>query len=726
MGTGITQNPTGVNPNQGSGGVVTGGGGNPYPLPLPGGGGSIPVPEPPVPPSAPLGFITYTVQANRVVQFYGTSIGAVSLWTWNFGDGTPQSTAINPIHQYASGVNNPVVTLTVKAGNLSSQNQVTVSLGVVIVPQASFVATSSGLAVGCVNTSNFTPTGTSWDFGDGTTGIGNNTVHVYSSPGTYTITMTSNGLKASNPVTVAVASGAMVPILWTEFVYSRPTYYSLGITNNLVESGHSVPGTNIGSAKSQQQIQQSGLGFGVIGGLSTGGFHGAGGMWFGLANSDPGLTPANFAYVVEQTGTTLNIYEPSGGILGSPVYVYTGWSSGTNYVSITINGSGKIQYAVGTFTIVGGNITGLGASAVIYTSTSIPTFPMIAAAVLSVGTGPYFYGILDTFISGGTLVDIPVASFSYAVGGTPETINFTDTSEFEDSTTTWTWNFGDGTTSTLQSPTHVFPTQTNPLNTYPVTLTVTNSLGSESTTQQIPVIIPATPATTSIFPPIASFTCTYLFGTNPLTNSFTDTSTNNPTAWIWKDNGVQFSTSQNPTGHSMATGTHIIQLTVSDSLGRSSTATASVVVAASDSNPADSAPGVDIASTVYSGVAPVSVTLSATVSTPVTYSWVSSDGQNSTASSPTFVYKIPGTYTITLTATDTNGSTTATIQIYVASTISIVFGDEYTYAIDNPNDRVLMYNFSGVPEGSFGTSGANAGQLNNPTKLDVVKIFEEF
>jgi len=176
----------------------------------------------------------------------------------------------------------------------------------------------------------------------------------------------------------------------------------------------------------------------------------------------------------------------------------------------------------------------------------------------------------------------------------------------------------------------------------------------------------------------------------------------------------------------MATGTHIIQLTVSDSLGRSSTATASVVVAASDSNPADSAPGVDIASTVYSGVAPVSVTLSATVSTPVTYSWVSSDGQNSTASSPTFVYKIPGTYTITLTATDTNGSTTATIQIYVASTISIVFGDEYTYAIDNPNDRVLMYNFSGVPEGSFGTSGANAGQLNNPTKLDVVKIFEEF
>jgi len=102
MGTGITQNPTGVNPNQGSGGVVTGGGGNPYPLPLPGGGGSIPVPEPPVPPSAPLGFITYTVQANRVVQFYGTSIGAVSLWTWNFGDGTPQSTAINPIHQYAS------------------------------------------------------------------------------------------------------------------------------------------------------------------------------------------------------------------------------------------------------------------------------------------------------------------------------------------------------------------------------------------------------------------------------------------------------------------------------------------------------------------------------------------------------------------------------------------------------------------------------------------------
>jgi PKD repeat protein len=54
---------------------------------------------------------------------------------------------------------------------------------------------------------------------------------------------------------------------------------------------------------------------------------------------------------------------------------------------------------------------------------------------------------------------VPVSSFTRAVGGTPLTINFTDTST--GNVTGWLWDFGDGTptvpsTSTLKSPTHVY------------------------------------------------------------------------------------------------------------------------------------------------------------------------------------------------------------------------------------------------------------------------------
>ena len=53
-------------------------------------------------------------------------------YTWNFGDGTPNSTAVNPIHTFSSSASGPVsfnVILTVQDnGNLSSQETISVSL----------------------------------------------------------------------------------------------------------------------------------------------------------------------------------------------------------------------------------------------------------------------------------------------------------------------------------------------------------------------------------------------------------------------------------------------------------------------------------------------------------------------------------------------------------------------------------------------------------------------
>lgn len=74
----------------------------------------------------------------------------------------------------------------------------------------------------------------------------------------------------------------------------------------------------------------------------------------------------------------------------------------------------------------------------------------------------------------------PVANFSASdtKGTIPFTVQFTDQSS---QATSWLWDFGDGTNSTLENPTHTY----NSTGTYTVTLTVTNSEGSDQETMEI-------------------------------------------------------------------------------------------------------------------------------------------------------------------------------------------------------------------------------------------------
>lgn len=63
-------------------------------------------------------------------------------------------------------------------------------------------------------------------------------------------------------------------------------------------------------------------------------------------------------------------------------------------------------------------------------------------------------------------------------GFAPLVVSFTDNSTSQDPITSWSWNFGDGSTSTQQNPTHTY---SNP-GTYSVTLTATNNCGNSATT----------------------------------------------------------------------------------------------------------------------------------------------------------------------------------------------------------------------------------------------------
>lgn len=83
-------------------------------------------------------------------------------------------------------------------------------------------------------------------------------------------------------------------------------------------------------------------------------------------------------------------------------------------------------------------------------------------------------------MSGGTLSNIsPNAQFTYTTNCLDAT--FTDTSTDSDgSIISWAWDFGDGSTSTIQNPSHTFTAA----GTFTVALTVTDNEGATNTTSQ--------------------------------------------------------------------------------------------------------------------------------------------------------------------------------------------------------------------------------------------------
>jgi PKD repeat protein len=140
-------------------------------------------------------------------------------------------------------------------------------------------------------------------------------------------------------------------------------------------------------------------------------------------------------------------------------------------------------------------------------------------------------------------------------GDAPLAVQFTDTST--GSPTSWSWNFGDGGTSTEQNPSHTY----DAAGTYSVTLTASNAGGSDTFTRNNYIsVAAATP------PPAAGFTGSPTSGNAPLAVQFTDTSTGSPTSWSWDFGDGGTSTEQNPS-HTYAAGTFTVKLTAANAGG---------------------------------------------------------------------------------------------------------------------------------------------------------------
>ncbi len=171
---------------------------------------------------------------------------------------------------------------------------------------------------------------------------------------------------------------------------------------------------------------------------------------------------------------------------------------------------------------------------------------------------------------------------------------------------------------------------------------------------------------TDSLPPTANFYADFAYGCYPLSVHFNESAAGNPGTWQWSFPGGTPATSseRNPIIVYYEPGTYSATLTVSNSLGTSTyTATDIVTVTA--------APAADFTYTTNGNdVAFMNTTAGATAA-----SWDFGDGNTSTVYSPNHSYLESGVYIVTLTASNSCGSTTITDTVTVGG--SAVTGIRY-------------------------------------------------
>ena len=148
---------------------------------------------------------------------------------------------------------------------------------------------------------------------------------------------------------------------------------------------------------------------------------------------------------------------------------------------------------------------------------------------------------------------VPVrAAFSAAplAGQPPLTAFFTDTST--GAFTTWSWDFGEGMTSTEQSPTHTYALT----GTFSVSLTVKGPGGSDTAVKARYIRVSERPV-------IANFTAHPASGPAPLAVQFTDASVGEIAAWRWDFGDDVTGTEPCPAHVYTTTGVYTVGLTVS-------------------------------------------------------------------------------------------------------------------------------------------------------------------
>ena len=218
------------------------------------------------------------------------------------------------------------------------------------------------------------------------------------------------------------------------------------------------------------------------------------------------------------------------------------------------------------------------------------------------------------------------------------TVDFTDMSTLA---TSWAWDFGDGNTSTAQSPSHTYAVS----GTYTVCLIATGACTADTVCGTYTICYPA----------LADFFINPISGGDA---SFINMSVWTD-SWAWDFGDGNTSTDTNATHTYTANGTYTVCL-ISSSACSADTTCSDITVCPEALTAAFTATGTDL-----------DYAMSNTSSGASEYLWDFGDGNTSTTASPSHTFPSSGVYTVCLQAINVCGDTTETCNTLTVTVTGI-------------------------------------------------------
>lgn len=365
-----------------------------------------------------------------------------------------------------------------------------------------------------------------WDFGDGNNSTQTNPSHVYSNPGTYTVTLVVTASNGQADAEVKTNYITVNPSPTAAFTTStNGCTLPVGVTFTNASSGGNSYQWNFGNGQTSTQQNPAIVNYATAGTYT---------VTLIVTNSSGCQDTVTQSLVVSnfQAGITA----PATACVGTPV---------------TINDNSTVGANSWNWTFTGGSP---GASSAENNSVTYNTAGTYTISLTSQNTGS---GCTANTTQQITILPSPTPSFTAnpVTGCAPQAVTFTNTSP---AGSNFVWTFGDGSTFNGQNPpAHLYSAN----GAYTVTLTMTGANGCTGTTTQNNLI--------NLTAPTASFTADVTEGCDPLAVQFTSTSNSpNPiVSWSWNfGDGTTFN-GQNPPVHNYTVGVYDVSLTITTQSG---------------------------------------------------------------------------------------------------------------------------------------------------------------